>query len=78
MIIEIGEGIMMILVITTILTFLVMPEMVFLVVILGVFSVIAFSTTGQELTIKSKDRVILQLNKLPDTNTTKIDTGKDK
>ena len=74
MIIELGEGIMTILVILTILLMLGAPELMLVFVVVGIISIVGFSTTGKELTIKSKDNIILQLNM--DQNTTIIDVEK--
>lgn len=75
MIIEIGEGLMTILVILSIMLLLGAPEIMILIIVVGVISFVGLGASGKEITIKSKDSVIIQMNK-PDSNTSKIDVGK--
>jgi len=71
MIIEISEGLMTLIVLASILTFLIEPVIVLLVTIVSIITLIGFGITGQEITIKSKDSIIIQMNNSREMNSTK-------
>ena len=70
MIIEIGQGLMTILVLAFIFTLLIAPELVILFVV-GVIGVIGIGASGKSITVKGPDGVIFQTT-VKDVNSTGV------